>query len=340
MSKFWTLSSVFVVVLAVQLGYSFSVLAKTPGDGGRTVNSQAHANGQIAFDRVVDGNTGNTAIYTVNPNGHGTRQLFSNPNGAGLPHWSPDGRQVSIFCCDDGMAAHIVNRNTGAFRELAPPDPTLEVHCGWWTPDGTRLACESFGPTDHSRRTGVWTIRSSDGGGLTQLTSNPGGDDIPGDFSPNGKRMVFVRSDPNGQVRLFVVRPGRNTPQPITPSGMLVDESFGGSWSPKGNRILFVARADEEHRRAIWLVHANGSGLQKVRMTPGCGGSFSDPGSHSCAAPGWSPDGTRIVFSRFDAMTGKQHIFTSDASGRDLVQVTHGGLGDSNPDWGTHPPYE
>src|SRR5204862_414057 len=82
---------------------------------------------------------------TVGLDGHHTRQLFSNPSGAELPHWSPDGTQVSIFCCDDGMAAHIVTRDTGAFRELAPTDPNLEVHCGWWSPDGVRLACESFG---------------------------------------------------------------------------------------------------------------------------------------------------------------------------------------------------
>jgi hypothetical protein len=41
-----------------------------------------------------------------------------------------------------------------------------------WAPDGQRLACESFGLTDPNR-TGVYTIRSPDGGGLTQITSIP-----------------------------------------------------------------------------------------------------------------------------------------------------------------------
>jgi Tol biopolymer transport system component len=48
--------------------------------------------------------------------------------------------------------------------------------------------------TDPSRN-GIYTIRSSDGGGLTRITSHPGGDDNPGDDSPDGKRMVFVRSN-------------------------------------------------------------------------------------------------------------------------------------------------
>jgi hypothetical protein len=49
------------------------------------------------------------------------------------------------------------------------------------------------------------TIRSSDGG-LTRITSDPGGDDDPGDHSPDGKSLVFARADQNGQlVGLFVV---------------------------------------------------------------------------------------------------------------------------------------
>jgi Tol biopolymer transport system component len=68
-----------------------------------------------------------------------------------------------------------------------------------WSPDSKRLACESFGDTDPSRN-GIYTIRSSDGAGLTRMTSNPGGDDLPGDYSPQGKRFVFARFDQNGKV--------------------------------------------------------------------------------------------------------------------------------------------
>ena len=331
-----TLALFALVVLTMQLGYATSVHAQVVNSGGTADGGHSASIGQIAFDRVVDTTTGNTAIYTVNSNGQRTRELFANPNGAQSPHWSPDGTQVSIFCCDDGMAAHIVTPETGAFRELAPTDPTLEVHCGWWSPDGKRLACESFGLTDPSR-TGVWTIRASDGSGLRQITSDPGGDDIPGDFSPDGKRLVFARSDANGQVGIFVAdRPGA-APKRITPAQLPVDGSFGGSWSPKGNKILFVARTDADHRRTIWLVHADGSGLHRLHITPACGGPLSDPTSRGCVAPSWSPTGTRIAFARFDALTSQSHIYTSGANGHDITQITYGGLGDGNPDWDPHP---
>ena len=331
-----SLVSIAFAVIAIQLTCT-SVYAVTAPDNGGTAHGTGGTapNGEIAFDRVVDASTGTTAIYTVSPSGDHQRQLFSDPNGAQLPHWSPDGNLVSIFCCDDGMAAHIVTRSTGAFRELAATDPTLEVHCGWWTPDGQRLACESFGLTEPSR-TGVWTIRASDGGGLMQITSDPGGDDIPGDFAPNGKRLVFVRTDPAGQVGLFVVNRPLAVPHRITPSSLLVDGEFGGSWSPRGNEILFVARTDVDHRRAVWVVHSDGSGLRQVHMTPDCGGASSDPTSRGCVAPSWSPDGTKFAFARRDAATGESHIYTSDPDGHNITQVTDGGLGDNHPDWGPH----
>ena len=144
---------------------------------------------------------------TINPDGTHPQQLFL-AGASGFPHWSPDGTEVSIGTpCLDGSAcaATIVDVGSGTFRQLPWPDPSLETDCGIWTADGQRLACESFGVTDPSRN-GIYTIRASDGGGLTRITSNPGGDDLPGDFSPDGKRMVFARVTQDGPVGVFVVK--------------------------------------------------------------------------------------------------------------------------------------
>jgi hypothetical protein len=92
--------------------------------------------------------------------------------GANLPHWSPDGRGISIFCCDDGMAAHIVDARTRSFRELPPADAQPETHCGPWSADGRRLACESFGVTE-AGRTGIYSIRAGDAQGLSESRQSP-----------------------------------------------------------------------------------------------------------------------------------------------------------------------
>jgi Tol biopolymer transport system component len=285
----------------------------------------AGPNGQIVFARF-DPALGSTVTYTVNPDGSHEQQLF--PGAAELPHWSPDGSEVSIFCCGDGMAAHIVDPDTGSFRELAPPDPTLEVHCGPWSADGTRLACESFGVTDPSRN-GVYAIRSSDGGGLTRITSNPGGDDIPGDYSPDGKQILFGRMDPTrpakANVALFVVNLNGTGLLRITPWG-LPGLFFCGSWSPDGKTIVFGAKG------SLYVVHPDGTGLAKVPLATG--------GFSRAFDPGWSPDGTKIVFGLFTATspgTGQNGIYTTNADGSDVQRVTNSPTFDGTPDWGPHP---
>ena len=100
----------------------------------------------------------------------------------------------------------------------------------------------------------------SDGRGLSRVTSNPGGDDIPGDYSPDGNRLVFSRTDPSrpatANVALFVVNVDGSGLRRITPWGLPFFED-GGRWSPEGDTILF------DDQKSLYVVHPDGSGLAK-----------------------------------------------------------------------------
>jgi Tol biopolymer transport system component len=316
------LVSVAAMTLLGVVAIGGSAQAKVPGP-----------NGQIVFARF-DPALESTVTYTVNPDGSHQQQLF--PRGAENPRWSPDGSEVSIFCCDDGMAAHLVDPDTGSFRELAPPDPTLEVHCGPWSADGARLACESFGVTDPSRN-GVYAIRSSDGGGLTRITSNPDGGDIPGDYSPDGKQLLFGRMDPTrpakANVALFVINLDGTGLLRITPWG-LPGLCFCGSWSPDGATILFGGSSFGKRggSSSLYVVHPDGTGLATVPLATG--------GLSRAFDPGWSPDGTKIVFGLFTKTspgTEQEGIYTANADGSDVQPVTGSPTFDGTPDWGPHP---
>jgi Tol biopolymer transport system component len=299
----------------------------SPGPADATVAGQA---GSIVFARF-DSSLGSTVIYTVNPDGSDLRPLFT--DFAEFPHWSPDGDLVSIFCCEDGMAAHFVDPDTGSFRELAPPDPSLEVHCGNWSSDGQRVACESFG-VDDPRRNGIYSIRTSDGKGLKRITSNPGGEDAPGDYSPDGQHLVFIRSHPNGEVGLFVVGVDGSDLHRLVPASVLVEPPvfFAGSWSPNGDEILFVARASPGRLPTMWVVNADGSGLHQLSISPACGGAASDLSSTACLYPGWSPDGTKIIFTRVEAGQEQGNIYGMNGDGSGLFQITDTGDA-TQPDW-------
>jgi dipeptidyl aminopeptidase/acylaminoacyl peptidase len=293
-------------------------------------------NGRIAFQRY-DLGLDDVVVYTANPDGSHERQLL--PSGAESPRWSPDGAQIAVIPhepSDGSVAARVVRVGSGASRDLPNPDPAhfSFVACGPWSPNGARLACGAGGWGIDPSLNGIVTIRSTDGGGALRLTTNPFGDDLPGDYSPSGNRLVFFRATDAG-VGLFTVKTEGGDVRQITPPGMDLNPD-AGSWSPQGNEILFSAHADPDHRGSIWIVHADGTGLRELPVA-GCGGAVADPASFGCFQPSWSPDGRKIAFGRYSAASDQRDIYTVDADGSGLAQVTNTPVEEENPDWGARP---
>jgi hypothetical protein len=122
------------------------------------------------------------------------------------------------------------------------------------------LRADDQGPDESPKRP---ADRSSDGGGLTQVTSNPGGDDVPGSWAPNGKRIVFQRFSPAGDSEgVFVVNLNGTGLKRIVPPTMQVN-CCTLDWSPQGNEIVLARRPPDLHS-SIWVVHADGSGLHQL----------------------------------------------------------------------------
>jgi Tol biopolymer transport system component len=304
------------------------------GSGNTPVIDVAELTGRIAFMRG-DASQEASVTYIVAPDGSDERRLLPGANSAS-PTWSPEGTEIHVFCCGDGMVAHFVDPDTGEMlRALPPPEPSLEIYCGGsWSPDGKRISCEGFGVEDPSLN-GIYTIRASDGGGLRRITSNTDGFDAPGDFSPDGEHLVFTRFADDEPVGVFVTELEGSELIQVSPPDLMVDDSgFAGSWSPDGSQILFVGRAADDQHKEIWIVEADGSSPDRLEMTAACGGSFSDESSAGCYSPEWSPDGSMIVFTRssWDGATENIYIVSKDGTG--FLQVTDGNA-DDNPDWST-----
>jgi dipeptidyl aminopeptidase/acylaminoacyl peptidase len=292
-------------------------------------------NGQLTFARVNPA-LGDTQAYVVNPDGTGER-LIQGPTAVGeVPRWFPDGAHIAVCCDSPGGGSRIINPDDGTFRDVDGQFPGLFNPCGSPSPDGTLLLCETF--SDDGSQNGIHTIRASDGGGFTQITSNPGGDDVPGSWSPNGSRIVFQRNDPDGNPEgLFVVNANGTGLKRILPPTVSAN-CCTFNWSPQGNEIAFSRHVTPDVHSSLWIVHSDGSGLRPLPVPPGsgCGGANSDAAAIGCLEPTWSPDGTKVAFAGGLDLDTDGEIYTMNLDGAGLRQVTHTG-GSQSPDWGTHP---
>jgi TolB protein len=320
-------------------------------------------NGLIAFVRT-DFNLGSDATYIMNPDGTDMHSVLGGAE-ASVPHWSPDGSllalQTSVDSCPPCVETTILNPDTNQTRVIPPPDPSMAIGCSLWSPDASQFACDGENDNDRSVN-GIYTIRSSDGGGLTRITNANGQADIPIDYSPDGKQIVFGRVDPNNHSctttsALYVVNVDGTGLHQITPGGFCDDD---GSWSPNGKEIAFATTSSvtcgapgipptPPTRRGcrqggkLFVVHPDGTGLTKVPL-----------GTDSRAFAGdvsWSPDGTKIVFilstpvgtpDGGPSSNFQEGIATANADGTDVQQITTAPtapdfLFDHEADWGPHP---
>ena len=319
-------------LIALLLAVATSIaLAVAPADA-----SPRGTNGQITYDRTTDPTTGYQVVLTANPDGSSERVV--------VPHtccadFSPDGSKLAVpyLTADGRIGPATINADGTGYTPFPINDPTLNIGCGTgsWSPDSKRLACETWDDSNPARN-GIYTISSADGSGLTRVTANPlGGHDIPGSYSPDGRRIVFLRFDANmNSAGLFVVKTNDGPLRQILPASMILN--IGADWSPQGNEIIFSRHVTPGVLGSIWVVHANGTGLHEIHIRGlDCGASFSDPSGVGCHGARWSPDGKKIIFVAISPATGVKNIYTANANGTALTQVTFDGS-DDDPAWGTH----
>jgi Tol biopolymer transport system component len=147
-----------------------------------------------------------------------------------------------------------------------------------WAPNGRELVFERDTPggTSLTGFSALWRS-NADGSGLRQLTSNH--TDEEADWSPDGKRIVFVRIHPDAapaaRSELWTVR------RDGSGARLLLRARMGGArdpeWSSDGRRIVFSASADR-----LYEVGKDGRRLRLLRVRG--------------QSPRWSPDGRRLAF--------------------------------------------
>jgi Tol biopolymer transport system component len=194
-------------------------------------------------------------------------------------------------------------------HEVPAPAPGLTWHIAW-SPNGTRLAVAIF---DGPRRS-LWVMRA-DGSEATEIANgenvsrpswHPNGTHITYSLEWNGRTEVHVTSSDGTNDRVLYSEPAPGT-----------YAVFSATFSPDGSRIVFDAGTDSEYN--IFVMASDGSNVRQLTET---GTDYN---------PAWSPDGSQIVFIRYEAIS-ESDVFMMDADGSNVRRLTHHGSQFTNID--------
>lgn len=186
-----------------------------------------------------------------------------------------------------------------------------------YSPDGERIVLYR---TVSSAPTTVHHIMSMDfdGNAVVDLSARAGGNfsDSDPDWSPDGSRIVFVRTPRAGAPELWTVNANGGNAKlllKLSPAtGVTGDYSPSPRWSPDGGRIVFAAVARVAVPGAplypgIFVVNTNGSGEHQLTDNDLIN-----------TQPLWSPDGLQIAWSAKDFLNRQNwRGWIMNASGAD-----------------------
>lgn len=330
--------SVLCAVLALLAGTSCLVaLATAPG-----------TNGRIAFRRYFNDDHTKGAIFTINSDGSGERQVTRPPKGTwdDQPDWSPDGSMFVFARCasTQGVCAIYTARADGSsVKRLSPPcaagniPPKCEDDNNVsFTPDGKHVVftrahgqIKKVPGGDQIQHSDLVIMDLNGKQRRTVLGSAPYAADYNfATFAPDGKRFAYEHSNsplskPAGHKALFVASSTGKGDHRITPWSL--DAGDNPDWSPDGQWIVFRSHVDGENSN-FYVIHPNGSGLRQLTH-------FKKTANVRSAC--FSPDGKLIVIATDNGKGGNPDVYVMRADGNELHPITHNPLWDSAADWGS-----
>jgi hypothetical protein len=195
-----------------------------------------------------------------------------------------------------------------------------------------RLVFSTITEEDGSRSSMGWHLVAMSPDGTDRVDIAPRGihEAILPTTSPDGARIAFVGSE-GKQHAVYVMDADGTDPQPILRFAEF-DSAKALAWSPDGTRIAMVRETgaddgtqDGGWTTTIWTFAPDGTELRPITTT----------GRETSVA--WSPDSSRLVFSRYEPIDPNDQdvandIYVVDADGSNETRLSNDGNA-SSPAW-------
>jgi dipeptidyl aminopeptidase/acylaminoacyl peptidase len=184
-----------------------------------------------------------------------------------------------------------------------------------WSPDGKQLAFTSNRSSDPDRNynTDIWTVSADNadkGAHLTQITTNPGGDNAPV-WSPDGKWIAYVTQTEPKLIEYATKHLA------ISPAAGGEARVLTRTFDRNVSDVLFSADS-----KSLFFI-ADDDGTQNVCRIAVTGGEVTRPVGGRVMVYSYSLAKTGEIAAQIDRMDRPSEIYTVPASGGRLTRVTH-----------------
>jgi Tol biopolymer transport system component/DNA-binding winged helix-turn-helix (wHTH) protein len=221
-------------------------LAPITSDPGREIDPAVSPDGRrVAYLASVDGGYD---VFVRDMDGAAPLRVTRSPLSKGHLAWSPRSDRIAFVGASGAAAAIYVVPATGGepVRIMGLPAWSYGLD---WSPDGRTIAFSDAAPGETA---GIAVLDIASGTARPIARSDSSAGDVKPAFSPDGKRLAFLRNDQTDRQRIAVVRlePGEadtvllGSPRDIR----------GFDWVPDGASLIFSA--DSGRRFGLWRVKA------------------------------------------------------------------------------------
>jgi TolB protein len=222
---------------------------------------------------------------------------LTNTNAAdeGDPAASPDGKQIAFVSNQGGNAYHLFLMKSNGSGAHALAGGGVAHASPAWSPNGKLIAfsrCTAIDPDGGECTNAQIAEIGANGRGVKVLSKAPAGavDSRPA-WAPNGKTLVFQRTDAAGVVTLWTLNAAGKSQRRIVNDGSDID--LNPAYLPNGKQVVYAS--DAGGHEALWTISPNGHDRKRLLgETPDTEDPSTGAGTEN---PAVSPNGKQVVYT-------------------------------------------